>query len=405
MAVHVALVAATLAGAGGDVFNDASERRVGRGADFYALYNAGDAVRHGRSVYSLETPRVRRAYGYRYLPFLGFTLGPLVTLLPPEAAYWSWVVALEALFLALAALTLARAPPGRRPALAFVWALSTPYCLELFIGQFSFLTGALVALTLLALDEGRVTRATAAWTGSLLVKTNSALLAPLFAARRRWGALVAAAGGVAALNAPYFLLEPGSFADARHNVAVITDRAPTHAGALGLQTIVSTILSGPAREVVSLGVIVALAVPTVWVVWRRPDPLVGGLALLCLHFVIYPEVWEHHYSLLLPVLALVIARRDALARPLIALALLIDLPTPYFVLERIARGSAGYDSRSFDPEGAWPALGIAIYHAWKVVPVLAVLTLCAVRLRRESYSSRACARRFSARSPRPSATM
>jgi hypothetical protein len=379
--VHVALVVATLTG-GGEVFNDASERRLGRGADFYALYEAGYAVRDGRSVYARPVGHAPYSYGYRYLPFLGYTLGPAVTVLPPEAAYWSWVVVLEAVFLAVAWLTLARAPPSRRPAVAFVWALSTPFCLELFIGQFSFVTGALVAIALLALDEGRAARAGGAWTASLLVKTNSLLVAPVFAARGRWGLLAGAAGAVAALNAPYFVLEPGSFADARENLAVITDPAPTFAGALGLQTVISTVLSGGAREIVSLTAIAVLSAPVVWLVWRRPDPLVGGLALMCLHFVIYPEVWEHHYSLLLPLLALVIAMRADLARPLVALALLIDLPTPYFVLEHMARDSRGYDPRAFDPEPAWPDAGIAIYHAWKIVPVLGVLAVCAAWLAR-----------------------
>lgn len=385
LAVHAALLAAVCTDALDGATNDSSDRRHGRGADFFSVYQAGVSARDGCSVYGearcpLDVPY---AYPYRYLPFVGGALAQAATAVEPETAYWAWVGVLEAVLLLGALFVLGRAPPPLRAPLAWVGALFTPFYLEVFLGQFSFAMGALVAVTAYALDRERPGRATAAWTGALLVKTNAFLIAPLIAAQARLRMLVLAGATVAVLNVPYFLMEPGSWTAAQDNVGRIDEPAITDAGALGLQSLV-TLLSQPGtwvhypeswRLAVSLALMALIGLPVLVAVWRRPDPIVGALALMSLHFVVYPDVWEHHYSLLLPLLALTIALRAELARGLLVCAAALALPTPYALLEAVSKDRAGYDPLAFDAQPPWPDAAVVGYHLWKVVPLLAVLAL------------------------------
>lgn len=390
LAVHAALLAAVCTGLLDGATNDSSERRRGRGVDFFSVYQAGVSARESCNMYA-ETGcplGVPYAYPYRYLPFVGGALAQAATAVEPETAYWAWVGVLEAVLLLGGLFVLGRAPPRLRAPLAWVAALFTPFYLEVFLAQFSFLMGALVAVTAYALDRvgadrAAAGRATAAWTAALLVKTNAFLLAMLVAAQARLRMLLLAGGTVVVLNVPYFLIEPGSWPEAQENLGKITDPALTDAGALGLQSLVSLLAEPDAwvhypeswRLGVSLALMTLIGLPVLVAVWRRPDPIVGALALMSLHFVIYPDVWEHHYSLLLPLLALAIVLRAQLARGLLVCAAALALPTPYALLEWVSRDDPAYDPIAFDAQPPWPDAAVVGYHAWKVVPVLAILAL------------------------------
>ncbi|HUK61973.1 MAG TPA: glycosyltransferase 87 family protein, partial [Dongiaceae bacterium] len=194
---HVAIVATLFAGPR-PVFwrlhND-TVHRAGPGADFYGLYHAAWNMAHGASPYDLHPdPVTPYFYPFRYLPIVAEAGRPLL-LVPPATAHRIWIVADEAILLALV-LVLARRFPGRglRSFAIVTLLLSSPFFLELYMGQFTFAAIALAAIGLLVPWGAPVYAA-----GSVL-KVVPMLAAPaLVRHRRTWPHLVLGGLGVIVL--------------------------------------------------------------------------------------------------------------------------------------------------------------------------------------------------------------
>jgi len=73
--------------------------RIGPGADFFAVYHAGQALRRGSSPYESSEPARWTPYfhPFRYLPISAQTLGLFFSQLPPRVAYLLWICFLELL--------------------------------------------------------------------------------------------------------------------------------------------------------------------------------------------------------------------------------------------------------------------------------------------------------------------
>jgi hypothetical protein len=130
--------------------------RAGPGSDFFAVYHAGIKMQRGESPYDgKESPRVTPDYfPFRYLPVVAQTLGRAAILLDPWTAYRVWAVVLELLLVAcLLAIWRAFEMQSWRVAACGALLVSSPYFLEVHIGQFTFATSALLALALFALDD------------------------------------------------------------------------------------------------------------------------------------------------------------------------------------------------------------------------------------------------------------
>ena len=186
--------------------------RAGPGGDFFAIYHAGIKSARGESPYdNKENPRVTpEFFPFRYLPVVAQTVGRAVITVPPQTAHIAWMVVLE-LFLVGCALLLWRDLKSLewRVAVIAPLLLSSPYFLELHMGQFTFATSALLATGLLCLDRSSkksLAGGTAAFAAAVLLKVFPLVAgAALLRYRRGFVAGAIAALLVVGVSLPYFL--------------------------------------------------------------------------------------------------------------------------------------------------------------------------------------------------------
>jgi hypothetical protein len=365
------------------LFFDAVVTHGRRGWDFYALYQAGHNVLTGHSVYESDGDVIDMVIPggtytpFRYLPLSAYTLGALFNLLSPLRAYRIWVAFIEMALLLCVALTWRAVPDvDRRARLTAMWLCYSPFYLELYMGQFSFVQGALVYIALLYARRGRLGLGfDLSWIGSVLWKQNSALLLPLMARLKRFRALILLALLLVGSSGPYFALYPGSLNAFLGNFSA--DAPWFQMGNLGFRQLVfdvmwsagdrldldlSSLYVGAQRGVVGLFLFVALAL---LLLDRRPE-VVTHLALwMTTFFLIYHHVWEHHYVMVLPLLVILAMRRES---PwLWGLYVLLALPTPFYLID--PRGQvAVLDAMRWTPiRPLWQGLA---YHAAKAIPAL-----------------------------------
>ena len=364
-------------------FFDATVLSGGRGLDFYSIYQAGYNARHGWDIYEIDPARVEIVVPYftpyRYLPIVAYTVGAGLSLLSPLTAYKLWVVILELTLLGCAALTayITRQDRDRAARLAAMWLVFSPYYLELFMGQFSLLQAALILGMLLLAGRAAAGasntgwRLDGLWIGSVLWKINTVVFAPVWVRLGRWRGLLAAGAIVAITTLPYFAVFPAHGRDLILNnfgQAV----AGHELGNLGFRQLVFEVLAAAgagagAQRAAQRAVVAAVGATALALTFlRRAARPVKLLSLwLAAYFLASPQVWEHHYIMLLP--AIVVAYR---ARPgpwLLAMWLLLALPTPFGFIELQPIIAANHDLRAFALEPAWQPI---VQHAAKAVPTL-----------------------------------
>jgi hypothetical protein len=404
--VHLFMLVSWRTGTLNPLFFDATVTHGQRGWDFYALYQAGHNVLTGHSVYESDGARIDMVIPggtytpFRYLPVAAYTVGVLLNLVPPLWAYRLWVALTEGCLLLCIALTwrLVR-DPARRARLAAMWLCYSPYYLEIYMGQFSFVQATLLFATLLAALYGHLGAAMSApWIASVLWKQNTALLAPVLARLRRWRALATLVLLLLLTNAPYFALVPGSLAAFARNFAA--DAPWFQMGNLGFRQLVFDALwsagdvlgleIGPAahawaqRAALSLFMFLPLAL---LLLDRRPDAVLHMSLWMTAYFLVYHHVWEHHYVMLLPVLVILSVRAamrnvaHAATRhaelALGVLYLLLALPTPYALIDPQGQAAALEAMRVTPIRPLWQDLA---YHGAKAIPALLLYLGLAARI-------------------------
>lgn len=364
------------------LYHDAVHR-VGPASDFFALYHAGVQVTHRDDPYGGRDRDQQTPYffPYRYAPALAFAAGPPLLGLAPATAWRLWIVALEAL-LAAVIVRLWRFAPTRevRVFIALTLLLSTPYFLELHMGQFTFASVALVTIALLG---ERVASRSAAFAAAAFMKVFPLVAAPALV-RDRAGrvAVVAAVALVALTNGPLFLVDPSLWQGFSRNFATQTDGFNTgNFGFVYLVRLLGEALSGPwgatswaalARvlQVVPLGVAAVAAFRS----QHRERVALGGATLVVAHHLGYPHVWEHHMSAVL-VMALVmlasLVRADGSwrrsARVVAAAAVALALPTTFALDD--PTGLPAYGPRLMLVVcKALPVLALFIVGVWELTP-------------------------------------
>lgn len=381
-------------------FFDSTVLSGGRGLDFYAVYQAGYNARHGRDIYEGDPARVAVVVPYftpyRYLPIVAYTAGAGLSLLAPLAAYKLWVVVIELMLLGCVALAyrLTAREPNLFARLAAMWLVYTPYYLELFMGQFSLVQAALVWSMLALMLPARLASLTPAaasagaassqrlatrpvpsafdalWVASVLWKLTTIFFVPVLLRLRRWHSLLGAALLVAATTIPYFLIYPAHWGDfVRNN----TSRVAGHElGNLSFRQLVYEGLAAAGaapwlQASAQVTVVVLALITALWVTWRSPrSGVVPALALwLCVFFLVSPQVWEHHYVMLLPALAgLYLWRRS---RWVIIIWLLLAVPTPFGFIGLQPAIAANHALRAGALTPWWQPL---LQHASKAIPAL-----------------------------------
>lgn len=352
----------------------------GQGSDFFAFYQAGAYVLEGRDIYQrpMEDPDrvVPYAYFYRYLPFVACTIGVALNALPPWPAYWLWVALVEACLLACVVATrrLAR-DPTLFGYLASMWLAYSPFYMEQYMGQLTFIMAALVFAAALAHRRGRERAFDWIWIASVLLKHLTFLYVPIFVRLRRYRAPLVAAALVAATTVPYYLTRSsgvGTFAHDNFDLSLYP--YPGNMGVLALVMVLKARIFPQASEAIAyLGplkvtltralVLVTMAVPVLLSLWvtlrRKPFDLIESIGLWTMaYFFVFREVWEYHYVLLLPLFVLFYARTRA--RTLWVIYALAAMPTA-FVL---------YDVAGENPEASWTAFQHILNHGFKVVPLV-----------------------------------
>ena len=150
--VHLLFLVSLKTGWLNPLFND-SMHRFGPGADFFYIYAAGIKARLGESVYTIggHVEQVPYAYAFRYAPFVADTLGAALSFFSAIKAYALWLILCELAMLRNIRLTLEAAPDRRTGYIAAaMWLLFSPYYLELYVGQFTFITASMVFWSYLA---------------------------------------------------------------------------------------------------------------------------------------------------------------------------------------------------------------------------------------------------------------
>ncbi|HXK33889.1 MAG TPA: glycosyltransferase family 87 protein [Dehalococcoidia bacterium] len=356
--------------------------------DFYAIYQAGDWLIDGRSIYVvdfffLDVPIAPPPF--RYMPFVAYALAVPLNALPPETAYWVWEALVECMLLGCAWLTF-RVGRDHAPwnwASASLWLVPTPLYTEMYLGQFSILMATLLLLTLILLLRGRAWASAVPWTVSLMVKANTALLAPLLLRMGHWRVIAAALVAVAILNVPYVLINPGEFEHFwRHNFSeYFGERSRSDAFStadLGFMQLVRTMWlwwvpdATHAPSWLLFGIGAAVLGASLAATFRPRDIDVTLLApmWISVYFLVYTDVWSHHYVMLLPALVLLIIYQPEFRLMALIVFVAVALPTPYFLFDRFLNSIPGERVFGVAIENYWPRWAGLAHHATKPVPVL-----------------------------------
>ncbi|MDP9238733.1 MAG: DUF2029 domain-containing protein [Chloroflexota bacterium] len=395
VAAHAVMFFSLFFGYLNPLFDNSDQQR--QAIDFFSIYQGGTRALHGGSIYSWDLgDSVPYAAPYRYLPFLAYTGAAAFNALPPWSAYWLWVSLIEVMLFANAWLTYQLAADRRWGWIAAaMWFAFTPLYLEEYMGQWSFLMATLMLWTAAPLIRGRPSLAGVPWGVSVLIKTNSALLGPIFLRLRQWRVLAATVAALVLFNAPYFLMHDG---EARYfwnlNFGLYSRDVPRIASFMGSGdlggyslmravwvTFDLTAQDTPrwlVRAVISSVVSVSLASTFMP---RRPDVVALFAIWPSVFFLVYSLTWEHHYVMLMPALAMLVALSPRHRATALMVFVFVALPTPYWVFQHeFSPPSSGLLAAS-NAELFWPRWAAIMYHGSKVVPVLALwVALCSQQI-------------------------
>jgi len=347
-------------------FHD-SDVNAKTGCDFYGLYKAGHALRHGKDIYDGDPQHkiVPCCYAFRYLPIGAAAASPL-TFAKPQQAFWFWLALIElaALLAAWATYRHLRGTDGA--VMAALWLASSPVYLELYMGQFNMLQAAFLLGALLSLSGGS-RQAGEAWLGAgMLWKLTAWLGAPVLAVKRRWRTLLLIAATAVGTTLLYMLATGQSIDPFWENFRPARPGGAIYRGDLGFIMLLRVVVGKSLPAWLYYGVpVIALGACLALTLLARRAKAANLLVLwFAAYFFIYPTIWEHHYLLLLP--PLVFLYGQGRYRVLWLAALLLALPTPYLV--------AG-------PQGAkWAGMWPALYHAVKPAAAAIVVATAAWHL-------------------------
>ena len=245
-------------------------------------------------------------------------------------------------------------PPDRwRVWVLVLLLLSSPYFLELFMGQFTFVSVALLCLGLMAPRWG------ALYVVSVLVKPMGLAVWPVLLRRRSLWWLVGVSGAAVLLTTvPYFRAHPDQWRT--FYAANILMEGGFHSGNYGLVYLQRLLVEDAGWQT---GLRFWIPLMQLWrnlllggtaavvLVARRDQWRLAAPALLLAHFLSYQHVWEHHLS------AVVVLGAVALTAPelgrrqrrlVLASLLLLAVPSPFGLLD------AAKDPRAWNPAETWP---------------------------------------------------
>lgn len=396
LALHLVLVWLMVSRSLDPLFND-TRHRLGPGTDFATYYEAGREWNAGRTVFG-DGP----AFGYRYHPLLAMTVGATLARIPFTPAYVAWMILFEILLLAdLVVFHRIMGATRRFAGLVVLLLLFSPYYLELYMGNASFLAASLLLLAWFADRRGQRTVFVALFAASILVKPIGLVLLPLLLVHRRFGEAALIAGIVAVLAVPYFVSRPD---DLGMVFAVNTlGRSPgwlVHAGNQGLHGFFGTLLtrwSGiPTGSLASYGQLpgaargllavlpLGLALVSLRTSWLTRDRIEVGIFMWsCVYLMGYHDVWEHSHAMLVLGLGLLWTVDFVPRRILVPCSIGLAAPTAFALYD------VPLPPGPYDPEHQWSAAVSLLHHATKPAWLLALYLACVWQAERARRAGRA----------------
>ena len=290
--------------------------------DFQVYWTAGERALAAAPLYRADDGH----YQFKYLPAFAMLAAP-AALVPLAAAKAAWFAISALLMIALLWLSLRAMPDLRRPApvllvLTFL-AMAKFYAHELVLGQVNLLFGAIAALAIVWMRQGRDAAAGLLLALAVVVKPYAAIFLPWLATRRSRVAFAVMVGALAV-----FLLLPAVRYGWQGNLALLGDwwRTVTATTAPNLtnpdNVSVSAMFAkwlGPRPPAPLLAAIVSavLLLVTAIVIAGRgalkiPDTLEGSLLLLLIP-LLSPQGWDYVFLISTPAVMLLI--NDAAALP------------------------------------------------------------------------------------------
>jgi hypothetical protein len=375
--IHMMFVSSLWTGVLNSLFHD-TQYLIGQGADFFAFYQAGNSILNGLDCYALTEPlAVPYLYPFRYLPYFAYSFGVIINLIPPALAYWLWVcVLIVTVWLAVfrtRRLTRALDRPEWEGRIAMsMWLVFSPIYIELYLGQVTLLAGVLLffALTSPAFVEGaRVGEKTPAslWTLSGLIKLIPFLIAPVLLAAGRVRSVLA--GVTTTLLA--VLLVPAGLESLQFFLSFNSARnffISGYPGSHSLKMLVFYLIGEVTGDFRVMTLVLAgmfLVLSLIATLYSRDVWSCAGLFAIS-YFFIMTDVWEHHYTFIIPFLVLgwIRGRPEEKARWIpIVVTLLLSLPAMPIV------SFFSSVSPAVNPI-AWDSIWQVVYHSSKVVPTI-----------------------------------
>jgi hypothetical protein len=315
--------------------------------DFQVYWTAGARAMAAEPLYRVEDGH----YQFKYLPAFAFLAAPAALVALP-AAKAAWFVSSALLMIALLWLSLRAMPDLRRPAplllVVTFLAMAKFYAHELVLGQVNLLFGAIVALALVWMRQGRDAAAGLLLALALVIKPYAAIFAPWLATRKNRTAFAAMLGAVAVL-----LVLPALRYGWQGNLhlladwwqTVMTTTAPnlTNPDNVSLSAMFAKWL-GPESAAPKLAAIVAafLLLLTAIVMAGRgalktPDTLEGSLLLLLIP-LLSPQGWDYVFLIGTPAVMLLVNDSAALPRGLRIAALGAIAVVALSIYDLVGRG-------------------------------------------------------------------
>jgi hypothetical protein len=372
----------------------------GQGGCFFGVYQAGANLLDGESIYANETYRtldqlaVPFYHYYRYVPFPSYVASVVTRVLKPWPAYWIWVVINEILLATCIVMTLRlRKQYGTAAIIASAfWLLFSPMYIELHMGQFCFTMAFFIFLMLypylkakshetggdpaLAAPSSRLL-SPLSWILSVLLKSFTALYTITLLRIGKKKLVILGLALAILTSVPYFAQHPQ---DLKHFIRINFQPLPAHTlgGYFGFSVLIKDISNrvlafagdrmiglGPLDiSVTNIPVLVALACIFLLTLFltvrtRRVDPLASISLWTLTFFLVFRDIWEYHYVMLLPILVAYYLQTSS--KFILVIFILLAIPTPFFL----------YDVPGSDnPQAYWSAPLSLLHHSFKAVPTL-----------------------------------
>lgn len=370
--IHFILVFLTISGNLNFLFNDASLRK-GKASDFFAVYQAGSNILENKSIYlDTEGESTPYSYPFRYLPFIGFTIGVLFTLFSPFIAYFIWVAICELiLFFNISLLKKLTKNDDTFIIASIPWLMFAPYLIEIFMGQWSFVTASLLFHTIFGLMQKK-DKYLLTFTLAPLIKPNALIITPLLLKFKKYKTIIKTILLAVISSSFYFLIFRDDLNIFLRN---FQDAWYSHGGNLGFKSLYYLLaikyISIPLPRLWFLALTLLLGLFSLFLTLKSKSKVLIFSIWICYYFFIYKDVWEHHFVFLMSVFSLLAIQlkltfKNILKRKNVILTisfLLIASPSIFFLQYFFNPDAAS------EPDNLHPLFTI-IYHMIKIVGVM-----------------------------------